>query len=72
MGKNTDDRLRDMMHALISELAKKAHNNRQSVKNNLKQYLIEKNLIKKSTKELGIKGLALACNKLNEWINIYD
>ena len=66
--KDIDDRFRGKMHALINELATWSGKEATEVKDDLREVLKDKKLIQSSTTELDIKGLAIACNILEKWI----
>ena len=53
-------RLNRQMHAKINEIAKNKNVSSVEVKKKLKDYLITKKLIKESSKELNVNGLASA------------
>lgn len=57
------------MHVLIGEYAELEPMSKDLAKDLLKKELKSKGLIEKSTKELNIKGLAIACNIVEDWIN---
>ena len=65
---DTEEKFRRTMHARINELADIREKDREEVKDSLRQELIKRKLIEKSTKELDIKGLAIAVNILDTWI----
>ncbi len=56
----TVQRLYKQMHALINNVASDLNKEAGEIKKILKEYLINKKYIKKSTKELDIRGLAAA------------
>ena len=56
------------MHVKIREVADKTNASEETIKDNLRAWLIKRKLIEKSTKELDIKGYAVACNILDEWM----
>lgn len=57
---DTRKRLNRQMHAKINEIAKNKNVTSVEVKKKLKEYLITKKLIKESSKELDVNGLASA------------
>ena len=63
------DRFWRKMHILITELAEKQGIKKEDCKDIFKKQLIKIGAIKESTKELDVKGLAKACNLLEELIN---
>ena len=67
--KDVKERFWSKMHALINEFAGMVKKTPEEVKEDLKKTLKEKGLIESSTKELDIKGLAIACNILERYIN---
>lgn len=56
----TIKRLYKHMHGLISKVASESNKDETEIKKILKQYLIDKKYMKKSTKELDMRGLAAA------------
>lgn len=56
------------LHFLLSEYAEQSGMKPEEAKNQLKETLKDKKLIEKSTTELDIKGLAIACNIVDDWI----
>ena len=65
---DTKDKFRKTMHVKIRKVAEKKNNTEDDVKDQLKKKLIEKKIIEKSTTELDIKGYAIACNILDDWL----
>jgi len=65
------ERFYKKMHALINELADIRGKTQEETKDHLKHWLIEKKLIENSTKELSIKGIAIANNYLDRLISKY-
>lgn len=59
------------LHALLKDLASVKKCKPEEVKTVLKQYLKDKKLIKESTTELDLKGLAIACNWTETEIKIH-
>lgn len=57
---DTRRRLNRQMHAKINEIAKNKNVSSAEVKKKLKEYLIRKKLMKESSKELNVNGLASA------------
>lgn len=68
-GNNMEESFRRKMHALTRQYADIVQMYPDEAHQYLKDQLIEKGMIKKSTNELDIKGLAKTCNMLNEWID---
>ena len=66
---NTEEKFRRTMHALIGQIAGKRSVEKETVKDELKDWLILRKHIVKSTKELDIKSLAISCNILQKWLN---
>lgn len=66
--KSPHERLWGKMHALINLYANKTGIYSETIKDKLKEELKGKGLMNESTKELNLKGLAIACNLLEEWI----
>jgi len=62
------DRFTKKLHALLGELALLKGVKPNAAKNKLKEALKKKGLIVKSTKELDIKGQAIACNIVEAWM----
>ena len=56
----TKNRLYKRMHALINDIAESRNLSPEEIKNSLKEFLIKKKYIEKSTRELDMKGLAAA------------
>ena len=56
------------MHALLGELSELLGTTKEEEKEHLKEVLKKKGVIKESTKELDLKGLAQACNYLEDKI----
>jgi len=67
--KETRARLFRQMHAIISDIAKNKKIEPDTVKKSLKDFLINKNYIKSSSKELDLGGLAAGIYYLK---NNYD
>lgn len=67
--KSLKERLYKKMHILIHEYSDKSGENEKKVKDVLKSYLKSQGAISESTKELDTKGVAMANNKLEEWIS---
>lgn len=71
--KGTKERFFSKMHALCKQLSD-AHPDQfptqESAKKYLKGWLKEEGMIKESTTELDIKGLAKACNHIEEMLSI--
>lgn len=70
--KDPDDlliRFRNKLHVMIAEYATMRDLKPDKVKDELRKVMINKKLMVKSTTELDIKGLAVACNVVEEWIN---
>jgi len=67
--KDVRDKFWSKMHGLINLYAEMIKETPEFVKDSLKEELKSKNLIKESTKELDIKGLAISCNILERWIS---
>jgi|GEM_PF-3868793 len=63
------EKWRRQLHAQLSELAKKKGTTQKEEKNKLRDILIKKGLIIESTKELNLKGYAVAINIVQEWLN---
>ena len=59
------------MHALLGQLAELKVEKPEKTKDRLREHLKELKIIKESTKELDIKGLAVSCNILEKWMNGY-
>ena len=66
--KDTKGRFWSKMHSLIGEIAEKRNTAKEDIKEELRDWLILRKHIVKSTKELDIKGLAVACNILEKWL----
>ncbi len=58
--KQTKLRLYKQMHALITKVALESNKDGGEIKKMLKEYLFTRNYIKKSTKELDLRGLSAA------------
>lgn len=56
------------LHALLGELAELKNVKPDKAKTRLKEHLKKVGMIKESTKELDIKGQAIACNIVEKWI----
>jgi|SRR3972149_4844488 len=56
----TKNRLYKRMHALINDIAESKNLSPEEIKDSLKEFLIKKKYIEKSTRELDMKGLAAA------------
>ena len=56
----TKRRLYKQMHALITKAASESNKDGEEIKKILKEYLVTRNYIKKSTKELDLRGLSAA------------
>ena len=56
----TKNRLYKRMHALINDIAESKKLSPEEVKNSLKEFLVKKKYIEKSTRELDLRGLAAA------------
>ena len=56
----TKNRLYKRMHALINDIAESKKLLPEEVKNSLKEFLVKKKYIEKSTRELDLRGLAAA------------
>lgn len=67
--KDVRERFWSKMHVLINQLAGNINQSEEYSKQLIREELKKKGLIEKSTKELDIKGLAIACNILERWIN---
>lgn len=65
--KDVRDKFWSKMHGLINLIAEMRKTSPEDIKNKLRDELREKNLLKDSTTELDIKGLAIACNILERW-----
>lgn len=57
------------LHALLGQLAEAKGETPKMVKDKLKNYLKLHKIIEESTKELDIKGLAIASNIVQKWLN---
>lgn len=58
--KQTIQRLYKQMHALITKVAHESNKDGSEIKKMLKEYLVARKYIKKSTKELDLRGLSAA------------
>ena len=67
---DTKEKFRKTMHVKIRELADKTDKTEDDVKDELREQLIKNDVIKESTKELDIKGYAIACNILDDWMKL--
>ena len=67
---DTKTRLNRRMHALMSEIATNSGKNKEDIKKILKEYLIKKECIVKSSSELDIRGFALAIYYLENEFDI--
>jgi len=73
VNENTDEtkqRLYKRIHAMINDIGSDKNLNPKVIKDSLKQFLIQKKLMIKSTKELDLKGLASAIYFLQTEFNI--
>lgn len=66
--KELRERFVNKMHAQLGELAELKNVKPEKAKDKLKEKLKEMKLIEKSTKELDLKGLAIANNIVRKWI----
>ena len=57
------------LHVLLAEIAEMKGVKPDKAKDMLRKELKSRKLIEKSTTELDLKGLAIACNIVEEWIN---
>ena len=64
-------RFMNKLHVLLAELANIKDVKPAKAKEVLRTELKNRKLIEKSTTELDVKGLAIACNIVEEWINKY-
>jgi hypothetical protein len=62
------ERFWNKMHGLLGQLSELKKSTPEQTKEYLKDWLKEKKYIKESTKELDLRGLAVACNYLEEQI----
>ena len=67
--KELKERFVNKMHGLLGRVAEERNVEPEKVKDKLKEKLKEIGLIEKSTKELDLKGLAIACNTVEKWLN---
>lgn len=66
--KEIRERFVNKMHAQLGELAELKDITPKKAKDRLKEHLKEMGLIKESTKELDLKGIAIANNIVRKWI----
>ena len=62
-------RFRKKLHILLAEVAEAENIKPEEAKGMLREELKRRKMIEKSTTELDLKGLAIACNIAEEWIN---
>ena len=67
--KDVEEKFRSKFHALIDEYSKITITPKNVVKDAVRDVLKRKGMIKESTTELDIKGLATACNLVEEMIH---
>lgn len=57
------------LHVLLAEVAEAKDIKPEEAKEMLREELKNRKMIEESTTELDVKGLAIACNIVEEWIN---
>lgn len=66
--KELKERFMNKMHGLLGQLAEEKGCTPEIAKEKLRSKLREMDLIKKSTTELDLKGLSIACNIVEKWL----